>query len=83
MLEEKLLMLRNKSALSLKLPSRIHFIMHLSGGCCPARPTGGNEPEECSPELIRWEGKINHARDKLWISQRPDFAACPYLIVGA
>lgn len=48
-------MMRNKSALSLKLPSGINFVMNVSGGCCLARPTSGNEPEEHSPELIRWE----------------------------
>lgn len=55
MLQKKLLIMRNKSALSLKLPTRIHFIKNRSDCCCPARLASGNEPEERSLGLIRWE----------------------------
>jgi len=53
MLQKNLLIMTNKSALSLKLPSRNIFVVYRSGCCCPARLARENEPEERSLGLIR------------------------------
>lgn len=68
MLQRNLLIMRNKLVLSLKFPSRIHFIKNRSDCCCPACLASGNKPEECSLGLIRWEWK-----EKSFLKQILDF----------
>ena len=55
MLQKNLLIMGNKSALSLRLPPRINFIKNRSDCCCPACLASGNEPEEHSLGLVSWE----------------------------
>lgn len=57
MLHKTLLIMRNKSAFSLKMPSRIHFIKNICGSCFPARLARESKPEEHSLGLIRWPCK--------------------------
>lgn len=68
MLQKDLLIKRNKSSFSLKLPSRIHFMKSRSDCCCPTCLSSGNEPEEHSQGLIREEWK-----EKSFLRQTLDF----------